>query len=58
MTKLTTYLDPSIVRNVAMECKKNSKLLVVIVVFLVYGNISRGEYDGKYLLFNVDLFSL
>ncbi|XP_020617587.1 uncharacterized protein LOC110055534 [Orbicella faveolata] len=28
-----------------MKCKRNSKLLVVVVIFLVYGQISRGEYD-------------
>ena len=59
MEKLTTNLDPSTVRNLAMECKKNSKLLVVIfVVFFVHGKVSRGEYDGKSFLFNENLFSL
>jgi len=59
LEKLTTYLDPSTVRSLAMEFKKNSKLLVVIfVVFLVHGKISRGEYDGKSFLFNANFLSL
>ena len=34
-----------------MKCKKNSKVLVVVAVFLVYGQISRGEYDGKFFVY-------
>lgn len=58
LTKLPTYLDPSVLCSLAMKCKRNSKLLVVVVIFLVYGQISRGEYDGKFfVLFNANLFS-
>ena len=58
LTKLPTYLDPSVLCSLAMKCKRNSKLLVVVVIFLVYGQISRGEYDGKFfVLFHANLFS-